>query len=37
MHFGSYRLRKPWSDKYLKRPISVDPSKSNMVNRPKYC
>ena len=26
-----------WLDKCLKSPVSEDPSKSNMVNGPKYC
>ena len=37
MYFGSYRLRKPSLDKYLKSPVSEDPSKSIMVNWPKHC
>ena len=36
MYFRRYKLRKPWSDKCLKSPISEDPSKSNMVNRPEH-
>ena len=37
MYFRYYGLRKPWLDKYLKSPVSEDPSKSNMVNEPKHC
>ena len=35
--FLTYGLRKTWLDKCLKSPVSEDPSKSNMVNGPKYC
>ena len=35
MYFRNYRLGKPWLDKCLKSPVSEDPSKSMMVNRPK--
>ena len=37
MYFRNYGLKKPWLDKCLKSPVSEDPSKSNMVNGPKYC
>ena len=37
MRFGSYGLQKPWLEKCLKRPVAVDPSKSNMVNGLKHC
>ena len=37
MYFRSYRLGKPWLDKCLKSPVSVDPFKSNMVNGTKHC
>ena len=36
MYFGSYGLRKPCLDKCLKSPVSKEPSKCNMVNRPKH-
>ena len=37
MYFPNYRLRKPWLDKYLKSPVSEDPSKSSMEKGPKHC
>ena len=37
MYFGNYGLWRPWLDKYLKSPVSEDPSKWNMVNGPKHC
>ena len=37
MYFRNCGLKKPWLDKCLKSPVSEDPSKSNMVNGPKYC
>ena len=37
MYFWSYGLRKVWLDKYLKSPISEDPSTNNKVNGPKHC
>ena len=36
MYFQNYVLRKTWLDQCLKSPVSEDPSKSNMVNGPKY-
>ena len=37
MYFLSYGLRKSWLDKYLKSPVSEDPSTSSMVNGSKHC
>ena len=37
MYFRNYGLPKTWLDQCLKSPISVDPTKSNMVNAPKHC
>ena len=37
IYFGNYRLRNTCSDKYLKGPISQDPSTTNMLNDPKHC
>ena len=37
MYFRNYGLQKTWFDQCLKGPVSDDPSKSNMVNAPKYC
>ena len=37
MYLGNCGLQKPWLDKCLKSAVSEDPSKSNMVNRPKHC
>ena len=37
MHFGSYGLRKPWLDKYLKSIVSEDTWKCNMDDGPKHC
>ena len=36
MYFWTDRLRQTWLDKYLKSPISENPSNSNMVTRPKH-
>ena len=36
MYFRNYGLRKKWLDKFLKTPVSEDPSTSNMVNGPKH-
>ena len=36
MHFPNYGLQKTWCDKYLKSPVSEDPSTGNMVNGPKH-
>ena len=35
--FHHYGLPKTWLDQCLKSPVSVDPTKSNMVNAPKHC
>ena len=35
--FPKLRPPKTWSDKCLKRPVSEDPSTSNMVNFSKHC
>ena len=37
MYFRNYGLPKTWLDQCLKSPVSEDPTKSNMVNVPKYC
>ena len=37
MYFGNYGLQKTQLEQCLKSPFSEDPSKSNMVNAPKYC
>ena len=37
MYFRNYGLPKTWLDQSLKSPVSEDPTKSNMVNAPKYC
>ena len=37
MYFGNYGLTKTWLDQCLKSPVLEYPSKSNMVNAPKYC
>ena len=37
MYFQNYGLQKTWLDQCLKSPNSEDPTKSNMVNAPKYC
>ena len=37
MYFRNYGLPKIWLDQCLKSPISEDPTKSNMVNKPKHC
>ena len=37
MYFASYGLRKPWLDKCLKKPVSEDLLKSNMVVGAKHC
>ena len=34
MYFRTYGLRKTWLFKYLKSPVSEDPSTSNMVDGP---
>ena len=36
MYFGNYRLGKTWLDKWLKSPISEDPSGGDIANEPKY-
>ena len=35
--FSKSRTPKTWLDKYLKNPVSVNLSTSNMVNGPKHC
>ena len=35
--FQNYGIRKRWLDNCLKRPVSEDPSTSNMVNEPEHC
>ena len=35
--FQKLRTAKTWSEKCLKRPVSEDPSTSNMVNVTKHC
>ena len=37
MYCRTYGLCKTWFDKYLKRSVSEDPSKSRMVNGRKHC
>ena len=37
MYFRNYGLPKTWLDQCLKSPVSDDPTKSDMVNAPKYC
>ena len=37
MYFRNYGLPKTWLDQSLKSPVSEDPTKSNMVNKPKHC
>ena len=37
MYFLEYGLQKTWLGKCLKRPLSEDPWKRNMVNGPKHC
>ena len=37
MYFRNYGLPKTWLDQCLKNPVSVDPSKSNIINAPTYC
>ena len=37
MYFWTEGIQKTWFDKCLKSPLSEDPSRSNMVNRPKLC
>ena len=37
MYFRNYGLPKTRLDQCLKRPVSEDPTKSNMVNVPKHC
>ena len=37
MYFWTYALRKTWSYKCLKSPVSEDPSTSNMGKGPKHC
>ena len=37
IYFSTYGLRKTWSVKCLKSPVSEDPFTSNMVNGPKHC
>ena len=37
MYLWNYALQKPGLDKRLKRPVSKNPSKNNMVNGPKHC
>ena len=37
MSFENYGLPKRWLDQCLKSHFSEDPSKSNLVNAPKYC
>ena len=32
MYFCSFGLQKTWLDNCLKKPVSEDPSRSNMVN-----
>ena len=35
--FQKLQALKTWLDKFLKSPVSEDPSTSNMVNVPKHC
>ena len=37
MYFRNYGLPKTGLDQCLKSPVSEDPTKSNMVNKPKHC
>ena len=37
MYFRNCGLPKTWLDQCLKSPVSEDPTKSNMVNKPKHC
>ena len=37
MHFPNHGLRKTWLDNCLKSPVSKNPSRMNIVNRPKQC
>ena len=37
MYFRNYGLPKTWLEQCLKSPVSEAPSKTNMVNAPKYC
>ena len=37
MYFSNYRLQKTWLDNCIKKAISEDPSRSNIVNGPKHC
>ena len=37
MYFRNYGLPKTWLDQCLRSLVSEDPTKSNMVNAPKYC
>ena len=37
MYFRNCGLSKTWLDQCLKSPVSEDPTKSNMVNKPKHC
>ena len=37
MYFWTYGLRKTWLGKCLKKPLSEETSKSDMVNGQKYC
>ena len=37
MYFRNYGLPKTLLDQCLKSPVSEDPTKSNMVNKPKHC
>ena len=37
MDFRNYGLPKTWLDQCLKSPVSEDPTKSNMINKPKHC
>ena len=36
MYFWTYGLRKTWLDKFVRIPVSEDPSTSNMVNGSKH-
>ena len=37
MYFWAYGLRNTRLGKWLKSPVSKDPSPNNMVNEPKHC
>ena len=37
MYFLTSGLRKTWLDKYLKSPVSEDPSTGNKLNELKHC